>query len=338
MRITMVKKRLVSGEPCRKCAQTEELLRSRGLWDRIDEVVWAVEGDPESPGVSLATAHGVKDAPFFIVHHGDDVAVYRSALKMIRDQLSGPVRAAAPAAPTAGTIDELAKSYADRDPLDILRWGLERFGPALGIAFSGAEDVVLIDLAARTGLDYSVFCLDTGRLHPETYAFIERVKNHYHIDVRIMSPDSAALESFVRDKGLFSFLEDGHKECCAIRKVAPLTRVLSGLGAWATGQRWDQSPETRAALSVIQRDPAFVGKDGEPLVKLNPLAAWSSRRVWQYIHERGVPFNALHERGFVSIGCAPCTRAVLPGQHEREGRWWWERADRKECGLHAPDE
>jgi len=138
----------------------------------------------------------------------------------------------------------------------------------------------------------------------------------------------------VKEKGLFSFYQDGHKECCGIRKVEPLKRALGTLDAWVTGQRRDQSPSTRAEVAVVEVDPVF-SQPGHELIKFNPLANWSSRQVWDYIRENNVPFNPLHVQGFVSIGCEPCTRPVLPGQHEREGRWWWEDQTKKECGLHA---
>jgi phosphoadenosine phosphosulfate reductase len=215
-----------------------------------------------------------------------------------------------------------------------LRYGLERWGSSLGIAFSGAEDVVVVHMAHESGLPFSVFCLDTGRLHPETYRFIDAVRKRYDIEIALMAPDAEGLQSFVKRKGLFSFYEDGHEECCGIRKVEPLRRALATLRAWATGQRRDQSPATRAAIAVVEQDRTFRGLEGGPLVKLNPLAAWTSAQVWQYIRDHDVPFNALHERGFVSIGCEPCTRATLPGEHERAGRWWWEDATKRECGLH----
>jgi phosphoadenosine phosphosulfate reductase len=188
-------------------------------------------------------------------------------------------------------------------------------------------------MARESGLPFSVFCLDTGRLHPETYRFIEEVRKRYKVDVAMMSPDAPSLQTFVRQKGLFSFYEDGHEECCGIRKVEPLKRALSGLSAWATGQRRDQSPATRSAIAVVERDRSFSGVSG-PLVKLNPLAAWSSAQVWQYIREERVPYNSLHTKGFISIGCEPCTRPPLPGEHERAGRWWWEDSTKRECGLH----
>jgi phosphoadenosine phosphosulfate reductase len=227
-----------------------------------------------------------------------------------------------------------AESLAEEDPRDILALAVREYAPDLGISFSGAEDVVLIDMAARLGTPVHVFSLDTGRLHPETYQFIDRVREHYKIPIDVMFPQPAAVERLVREKGLFSFYRDGHKECCGIRKVEPLVRALAPLAAWVTGQRQDQSPGTRANVPVVQLDRTF-GSPDRPLVKFNPLARWTSKQVWSYIREHDVPYNPLHDRGFVSIGCEPCTRAINPGQHEREGRWWWEDETKKECGLHV---
>jgi phosphoadenosine phosphosulfate reductase len=232
------------------------------------------------------------------------------------------------------TIQEIAEAYAERQPQDILAFALEEYSGRIGISFSGAEDVVLVDMAAKLGGKFRVFSLDTGRLHPVTYQFLDKVREHYGIAIEAYFPKPEAVEKLVREKGLFSFYRDGHKECCDIRKVEPLRRALSTLEAWVTGQRRDQSPGTRAQVPVVQVDPTFKF-NGNQLVKFNPLANWSSQQVWSYIRENNVPYNPLHERGFVSIGCEPCTRAVLPGQHEREGRWWWEDATKKECGLHA---
>jgi phosphoadenosine phosphosulfate reductase len=148
-----------------------------------------------------------------------------------------------------------------------------------------------------------------------------------------MSPEAEPLQAFTRKKGLFSFYEDGHGECCGIRKIEPMKRKLATLDAWATGQRRDQSPATRSAIPAIELDRTFSGALGT-LTKLNPLARWTSAQTWQFIREQHIPFNPLHERGFVSIGCEPCTRPPLPGEHERAGRWWWEDATKRECGLH----
>jgi phosphoadenosine phosphosulfate reductase len=231
-------------------------------------------------------------------------------------------------------ITSLAAELADKHPRDILALALREYAPNLAISFSGAEDVVLVDMASTLGGTFSVFTLDTGRLHRETYEFLERVREHYGVAVEAFFPQREAVEKLVREKGLFSFYRDGHKECCGIRKVEPLVRALKGRRGWVTGQRRDQSPGTRAAVPVIELDTTF-GSEKEPLLKFNPLANWSSKQVWQYIREHDVPYNALHDRGFASIGCDPCTRPVNPGQHEREGRWWWEEATMKECGLHA---
>ncbi|KAL6988531.1 5'-adenylylsulfate reductase 3, chloroplastic [Sarracenia purpurea var. burkii] len=181
-----------------------------------------------------------------------------------------------------------------------------------------------------------VFSLDTGRLNPETYQFFDTVGKHYGIHIEYMFPDAVEVQALVRSKGLFSFYEDGHQECCRIRKVMPLKRALKGLRAWITGQRKDQSPGTRADVPVVQLDPSFEGIDGGigSLVKWNPVANVEGREVWNFLRVANVPVNALHSRGYISIGCEPCTRPVLPGQHEREGRWWWEDSKAKECGLH----
>lgn len=237
---------------------------------------------------------------------------------------------------SADRIAALAETHADNDPKAIIELALQEFDN-IAISFSGAEDVVLIEMATKVakklGKTVQVFTLDTGRLHPETYRFLEQVRSHYGIEITFMLPDTAALEALVREKGLFSFYETDHHECCGIRKTEPLKRKLATLDAWITGQRRDQSPSTRQAVPVIEMDPTFATPD-RPLVKFNPLANWSSKQVWDYIRMFDVPYNALHDRGFVSIGCEPCTRPVGPGQHEREGRWWWEEATAKECGLH----
>lgn len=226
-----------------------------------------------------------------------------------------------------------AAEYEHSYPQEILRFALEQFDN-LAISFSGAEDVVLVDMAVKIKPDVNVFSLDTGRLHAETYKFLEQVRQHYNIQLEVMFPDPVAIEQLVREKGLFSFYQDGHKECCGIRKVVPLKRKLSTLDAWITGQRKDQSPGTRAGVPVVEYDKAFSTAD-HTLIKFNPLSNWSSAQVWDYIRSNDVPFNELHQKGYISIGCEPCTRPVLPNQHEREGRWWWEEATLKECGLHV---
>lgn len=221
----------------------------------------------------------------------------------------------------------------EQTPQEILAFALRSF-EKIAISFSGAEDVVLVDMATKIRADVGIFCLDTGRLHGQTYRFIEQVRDHYGIDIDILFPDSAAVQDLVRHKGLFSFYEDGHQECCSIRKIGPLRKKLLTLDAWVTGQRKDQSPGTRANIPVIQDDKVFA-RQGDSLTKFNPLANWTQDQVWRYIRDNNVPYNPLHDQGYVSIGCEPCTRPIGPGQHEREGRWWWEEATKKECGLHA---
>jgi phosphoadenosine phosphosulfate reductase len=228
----------------------------------------------------------------------------------------------------------VAAEYAGKDPRDIVALALTEFGGDVAVSFSGAEDVVLVDMAKKAGGRFAVFSLDTGRLHPETYQFLDKVRSHYEIPVDTFFPHPEAVQKLVHEKGLFSFYRDGHKECCGVRKVEPLVRALKPLKAWITGQRKDQSPGTRAEVPVVQLDPTF-GSPERPLVKFNPLANWTSKQVWSYIREHDVPYNALHDRGFISIGCEPCTRATNPGEHERAGRWWWEEETMKECGLHA---
>ena len=231
-------------------------------------------------------------------------------------------------------VAELAASYANKSPQDILKLAFEHFGDELWISFSGAEDVVLVDMAWKLNKNVKVFSLDTGRLHPQTYRFIEQVREHYGIAIEVLSPEAAEVQALVKDKGLYSFLKDGHGECCGVRKIAPLRRKLSTVKAWATGQRRDQSPGTRSQVAALEIDSAFSTPE-RPLYKFNPLAQMTSEEVWGYIRMLELPYNSLHEQGFISIGCEPCTRPVLPNQHEREGRWWWEEATQKECGLHA---
>lgn len=202
--------------------------------------------------------------------------------------------------------------------------------PPVAFATSlGAEDMVLTDLIARDSLHVEIFTLDTGRLPGETYALLDRIRSHYGLAVRVYYPDAQALERYVTQNGVNAFYGSValRQECCGIRKSAPLARALAGKGAWITGLRRSQGV-TRTSIGVQEHDHVH------DLPKFNPLADWSEGDVWDYIRTRKVPYNALHDRGYPSIGCAPCTRAVEPGEDIRAGRWWWEHADHKECGLH----
>jgi phosphoadenosine phosphosulfate reductase len=345
MYVTMIKKELADGSPCKKCIQAEEVLRRRGLWEQIDEVVFAKEADPQSPGMRLAAQHRVELAPFFLVREGDHESLYTSVIELMRERLASPMSAAAPGVtngaasvppgdhPSEDDVAELNRRFANADPLAVVEWVLARYGDSAAIAFSGAEDVKLIDLASRTGHRFSVFTLDTGRLHPETYRFIDRVRQRYGVAITTVFPEFVAVEELVKKKGLFSFYDDGHGECCGIRKVAPLHRALAGYRAWLSGQRRDQSP-TRTAVELFELDRAHRGATGA-MLKANPLAHATLPDVWTYLRDKSVPTNELHDRGYVSIGCEPCTRASRPGEHERASRWWWEEATKRECGLHT---
>ena len=195
--------------------------------------------------------------------------------------------------PTIDLVDALAAEYTDKSPSEILELALSQQGE-IAISFSGAEDVVLIDMAHHLGKPYRVFSLDTGRLHAETYQFLETVRKHYNIKIEICFPESEAVQQLVNEKGLFSFYQDDHKECCGIRKVQPLRKKLATLDGWITGQRKDQSPGTRTEIPVIQADVGFSG-EGKQLIKYNPLANWSSADVWNYIRMMEIPYNPLHE-------------------------------------------
>ncbi|WP_293776598.1 phosphoadenylyl-sulfate reductase [uncultured Oxalicibacterium sp.] len=207
-----------------------------------------------------------------------------------------------------------------------------QFQPAVFASSLAAEDMVLTDLILRDKLDIGIFTLETGRLHAETLGVLDQIKLVYGYDVALYKPQAEAVESYVQQHGLNAFYEsvDLRKECCRIRKVEPLNRALQGKRAWVTGQRRAQSA-TRAELHVQERDEAH------DMEKFNPLADWSEEDVWHYIRSNNVPYNPLHDRGYPSIGCEPCTRAIQPGEDVRAGRWWWENPESKECGLHVVD-
>lgn len=229
-------------------------------------------------------------------------------------------------------IAEARRSLGHGSAREVLAWAGRSFGDRAAIASSfGIEDVVLIDLAACAAPALRVFTLDTGRLPPETYEVMEEVRRKYRIEIETFAPERAEVERLEREKGFFSFRRsiEERKECCRIRKLEPLSRALAGRAAWLTGLRRGQSV-TRADVEVLEVDDAHGG-----LLKINPLAEWTEAQVWQYAREHALPVNALHARGYPSIGCAPCTRAVAPGEDLRAGRWWWEAPEHKECGLHA---
>lgn len=214
---------------------------------------------------------------------------------------------------------------------DLVGWALERYGRKVALASSlSAEDMVVLHLMVELRSDARVFTLDTGRLPQETYALIDRVRERMGIRMEVFFPDAQAVEQMVNGKGLNLFyqsLENRH-ECCRVRKVEPLNRALGGLSAWITGLRREQAV-TRCQLRKAEWD------DEHGSLKLNPIADWTHDEVWAYIRKHDVPFHPWHSKGYPSLGCLPCTRAVQPGEDIRAGRWWWERPEQKECGLHV---
>jgi len=202
--------------------------------------------------------------------------------------------------------------------------------PATLACSFGAEDMVLLDMVARRGFPVSVFTLDTGRLHQETYDLMQSARSHFrNVRIETYFPDATSVEAYVRDHGINGFYDsvELRERCCFVRKLEPLKRALAGKKSWITGLRREQSV-TRRAIAPVEWDQA------NGLDKVSPLAEWSNDDVWAYIRQFDVPTNALHRQGFPSIGCAPCTRAVEPHEDPRAGRWWWENADTRECGLH----
>ncbi|MBI2040879.1 MAG: phosphoadenylyl-sulfate reductase [DPANN group archaeon] len=214
---------------------------------------------------------------------------------------------------------------------EVLKWAVDTYGKkvALSCSFS-PEDVVIVDLLAKITKKPVVFTLDTGRLNPETYDVMDAVRQKYNIKIKVMFPKTPKVEKMVRAKGLNLFYDsiENRKMCCQIRKIEPLNRALKGMSGWMTGLRRQQSI-TRTDMKKVEWDSV------RNMVKINPLMDWTSQQVWDYIKKNNVPYNKLFDLGYASIGCAPCTRAIKPGEDERAGRWWWENPETKECGLHA---
>jgi phosphoadenosine phosphosulfate reductase len=225
-----------------------------------------------------------------------------------------------------------ARDFDQASAETIVQWALGKFSPRIALACSfQAEESVLIDMMhQQRGADFRIFTLDTGRLNQETYDCMDAIRDRYGISVEVFFPDAAKVEEMVRDHGMNLFYQSVEQRqlCCGVRKVEPLKRALKDLSAWMTGLRRDQAA-SRSDVGKVEID-----KDHGGILKINPLADWSHDQVWKYIRERNLLFNWLHTQGYSSIGCAPCTRAVKPGEDSRAGRWWWENADNKECGLH----
>ena len=229
-------------------------------------------------------------------------------------------------------IRKIAKELESKAAPEILKWGFEKYGDKMVLASSfGAEDVVLIDMMCNINRNLTrVFTLDTGRLNQETYDLIDKIRKKYDIKVDAYFPNASDVEKMVANKGMNLMYEsvENRKLCCNLRQVEPLKRALKQFDCWITGLRREQSA-TRNKILKIEVDTL-----NNNITKLNPLADWTNDEIWRYIREKKVPYNELHDRGYPSIGCEPCTRAIKEGEDPRAGRWWWENDTHKECGLH----
>jgi len=231
---------------------------------------------------------------------------------------------------TAEQLQKLNETL--KTPQDVLKWAIDNLHPKLGLASSfGAEDVVVIDMLMKINPKARIFTLDTGRLNQETYDVMDEIRTKYNINIEVMFPDQNEVEQMVRVNGMNLFYQSigNRKLCCGIRKVHPLNKMLAGLDGWITGLRADQT-EVRSNAQKIEID-----QQHNNMIKINPIIEWTWEQTWDYIKKNNVPYNKLHDKGFPSIGCEPCTRAIKSGEPLRAGRWWWESDKEKECGLHA---
>jgi phosphoadenosine phosphosulfate reductase len=227
-------------------------------------------------------------------------------------------------------IDKLNIEFQDQQPEELLKYFLEKYGDKIALASSlGLEDQALTDMILKINPSARIFTIDTGRLFPETYSLIDKTNLTYGIKMNVFFPENKAVEEYVSTSGVNAFYEsvEKRKGCCRVRKIEPLLRALSTVDVWICGLRQEQSL-TRTAIRSVEWDEA------NKLLKINPLSAWTEKKVWDYIKANHVPYNVLHQKGFPSIGCQPCTRAVAEGEEVRAGRWWWENPEHKECGLH----
>ncbi|MBN2523780.1 MAG: phosphoadenylyl-sulfate reductase [Bacteroidales bacterium] len=232
------------------------------------------------------------------------------------------------------SVEELNEKLQGKSAEEILHYFLTNYSDKVILGSSmGAEDQVLTDMILKINRGISVFTLDTGRLFPETYELIEKTNKKYGIRIRVYFPDREKVEEMVNSKGINLFYEsiENRKLCCNIRKIEPLKRALPGNDVWVTGLRKDQSLQ-RFNTKLVEWEDAY------QVIKVNPLLHWTEKDVWKYIKKFDVPYNTLHDKGFPSIGCQPCTRAVKPDGDFRSGRWWWEDPEHNECGLHVKEE
>lgn len=227
-------------------------------------------------------------------------------------------------------IEQLNQQFEGKSPEEVLRYFLAEYNGKIALSSSlGLEDQVLTDMIVKIDTSTRIFTLDTGRLFPETYSLIDKTNIRYGIKLEVMFPDYREIEKLVKAEGINLFYNgiDQRKACCRVRKLVPLKRAFEGLDVWICGLRKDQSI-TRQGVRLVEWD------EGNQLIKLNPLIHFTEEEVWEYIKKNQVPYNRLHDQGFPSIGCQPCTRAINQGEDIRAGRWWWENPDQKECGLH----
>jgi len=227
-------------------------------------------------------------------------------------------------------IEKLNKQFTNANAVEILKYFLEKYGEKAGLSSSlSAEDQVLTDMVLKLDKNANIFTLDTGRLHPETYDVMDATNLKYRTKIDVFFPLNKEVENLYQIQGINGHFENvkNRKRCCDIRKIEPLRRALSSLKVWVTGLRASQSI-TRVNMKIIEYDETF------DVIKVNPLISWDEKDVWDYIKSNDVPYNKLHNQGYPSIGCAPCTRPIKEGENIRSGRWWWENSKHKECGLH----
>lgn len=229
-------------------------------------------------------------------------------------------------------LEKLNCEFESKSAQDVVAWALEEFHPSVALACSfQIEDMAVLDMMLKANPEARIFTLDTGRLNPETYDVMDEVRDRYNVAIEVMFPQTEAVETMVRESGLNLFYEsvENRKQCCGVRKVEPLNRQLGTLDAWITGLRREQAV-TRTALPKVEIDDGH-----DDMIKINPIAEWTVEQTWAYVKENDLPYNALYDKGYPSIGCAPCTRQIEPGEDIRAGRWWWENPETKECGLHV---
>ncbi|MBR1630943.1 MAG: phosphoadenylyl-sulfate reductase [Paludibacteraceae bacterium] len=235
-----------------------------------------------------------------------------------------------PAMPDHEQIEQLNHRFCNADPVEVLSYFVEQYKDRIALSSSlSIEDQVLTHMVVQLSKHTRIFTLDTGRLFPETYQLIDTTSLKYGVPIEVFFPDYERVQQMVREEGInlfYTSIESRHR-CCQIRKLEPLQRAFKGLDAWICGLRREQS--------VTRKDMQVVEWDGmHNMIKINPLINWTEQQVWDYIKQNHVPYNKLHDRGYPSIGCEPCTRAIKPGEDVRAGRWWWESPEHRECGLH----